>query len=122
MDDLRKTLKASQSNSAEKNVGILLKSSAVCRMLSGSSGILCKSGKDRTSMGVTLDQSLDLASNANVVHGKEAIRLMRKHGVRRMNVYANTGQAMYAFNNFQYQMLPKCYRPPPGTHTGKVAA
>jgi hypothetical protein len=74
-------------------------------------------------MGVTLDQTIHLASSGiEIVNGQEAVRIMRKHGVRRMNVYANTGQAMYAFNGFQFQMLPKCYQPPTGTHTGKVAA
>ena len=78
-------------------------------------------GKDRTSMGVTLEQAKMLAESTGVIEGKEACLAMRKHGVRRMNVYANTGQAMYAFNKFQHQLLPVCYRPPTGTFTGKVA-
>ncbi len=45
---------------------------------------------------------------------------MRFQGVRRMNVYANTGQAMFAFNQIQRIALPNCYRPPPGCHSGSV--
>jgi hypothetical protein len=72
-------------------------------------------------MGVTLDQARILADSSDRLQGNDACKLMRKHGVRRMNVYANTGQSCYAFNNFQQQLLPKCFRPPGGTFTGNVA-
>lgn len=118
---LEKTLQNSFHNPTEKNVGVILKSSTLCRLLGGSIGILCKSGKDRTSMGVTLEQTRILSDTINHLHGIDTCKLMRKYGVRRMNVYANTGQSCYAFNNFQQQLLPKCYRPPGGTYTGNVA-
>ena len=77
-------------------------------------------GKDRTSMGVTFDQARYLADEEGLFQPFEACQIMRKHGVRRMNVYANTGQSKYAFNGIQSQMLPKCFRPPVGTHAGNV--
>jgi hypothetical protein len=121
MAALEKCLSSSTRNPTEKNVGVLLNSSSLCRLVGGSLGILCKSGKDRTSMGVTLEQSRVLSDLVGLEDGYEACRSMRKYGVRRMNVYANTGQSCYAFNNFQQQLLPKCYRPPGGTYTGNVA-
>ena len=43
----------------------------------------------------------------------------RKEGVRRVNVYKNTGKIYYAFNSLQRSMLPPVFRPPEST-TGKV--
>ncbi len=71
-------------------------------------------------MGVTLDQGKILCEEADVSDHPGCIQIMRKYGVRRMNVYANTGQSMYAFNSIQRLALPTCYRPPLGTFTGKV--
>lgn len=82
--------------------------------------ILILIGKDRTSMGVTLEEGRLLAEDCGVLECPAAIQNFRKHGVRRMNVYANTGQSMYAFNSIQRRALPACLRPPPGTFTGKV--
>ena len=104
-----------------KNVSVLLKSSAFCRRLCGTVGILCKSGKDRTSMGVSLEHVRYLCEKFPIEDGTEAVRLLRKYGVRRMNVYANTGQSKYSFNRFQCLMLPDCYRPPQNTFSGSVA-
>jgi DNA-binding LytR/AlgR family response regulator len=71
-------------------------------------------------MGVTLEQARCIAEDMGVADGFEACQVMRKHGVRRMNVFANTGQSKYAFNGFQASMLPRCFRPPPGTNSGSV--
>ena len=71
-------------------------------------------------MGTTLEQGKMLVDKFQVVDGVEAINLMRKRGVRRMNVNANTGQTKYAFNGFQHRLLPPCYRPPTGTYSGSV--
>jgi hypothetical protein len=46
---LDKALIASLNNPTEKNVGVLLKSSSLCRYLGGSIGILCKSGTNNSS-------------------------------------------------------------------------
>jgi hypothetical protein len=121
--DLKTTLDAAQGSPHVKTPGVLIRSAKICRDISGTVGILCKSGKDRTSMGVTLEQSCMLADREDsILDGQESTRIMRKYGVRRMNVYANTGQGNYAFNSFQQSLLPKCYRPPKGTYGGNVAS
>lgn len=85
-------------------------------------GILCKSGKDRTGMSVTLEISRSLVEDLGVLGGSEVCKVLRTYGVRRMNLYANTGQSKFAFNQIQKQMLPSCYKPPPGTHAGNIAS
>ena len=118
--DAREAIDRAASSPYEKNVNVLFTTAKMAREMGGIVCILCKSGKDRTSMGVTLEQARWIAEDAGVVDGFEACQLMRKHGVRRMNVYANTGQSMYAFNSFQASLLPKCFRPPHGTNSGSV--
>jgi hypothetical protein len=71
-------------------------------------------------MGVTLENTRSLVEDVGVLNGQEICQLMRMQGVRRMNVYANTGQSMFAFNHIQRIALPNCYRPPPGCHSGNV--
>jgi inositol polyphosphate-4-phosphatase len=106
----------------EKHVDILYKSSILCRELGGTIALLCKSGKDRTSMAVTLDSTRDLVERMGVVRGEDLLRVKRTVGVRRMNVYANTGQSNYAFNGFQVNHFPKCYQAPSKTYAGNVAS
>lgn len=107
-------------NANEKNVNVLLKTSDLCRFLNGMHGVLCKSGKDRTSMAVTLEQARYLCSSHGVVSGKKSAEIMRRHGVRRHNVWANTGQRNFAFNGINYTSLPKCFKPPAGCYSGSV--
>jgi len=104
----------------EKNVNVLLKTSDLCRAMNGTHAILCKSGKDRTSMAVTLEQARYLCSTHGVVSGKKSAEIMRRHGVRRHNVWSNTGQRNFAFNGINYTSLPKCFRPPAGCYSGSV--
>ena len=73
-------------------------------------------------MGVTLEQTRALVEDLGVLQGTEICQLMRQSGVRRMNVYANTGQSMFAFNQIQRRALPACYRPPQGSHAGNVTS
>lgn len=88
------------------------------RLLGGGRVTFCKSGKDRTSMSVTLEATRLLCRN----HGMDAssssavTNMMRLHGVRRSNVYKNTDAFSYAFNNLQVRSLPAPYRPPAGSH------
>lgn len=82
--------------------------------------VLIYVGKDRTSMGVTLDQGKNLAEDMDTSDTAGCIQIMRKYGCRRMNVYASTGQSMFAFNSIQRGLLPACFRPPMGTFCGKV--
>ena len=42
-------------------------------------------------MGVTLETTRCLVEDLGVLHGQEMCEMMRQRGVRRMNVYANTG-------------------------------
>jgi len=99
----------------------LVKTSALAREMGGVVGILCKSGKDRTSMSTTLDITRALIENVGVLqNGKVICDTLRGVGCRRANVFANTGSNMYAFNVFQWASLPICYRPPPSSFAGNV--
>ena len=71
-------------------------------------------------MGVTLEPARAMVEDLGANDGSEICSVMRIHGVRRMNVYANTGQPMFAFNSFQRMALPACYRPPGNTCSGSV--
>ncbi len=73
-------------------------------------------------MGVTLENSRSLVEDLGVLNGQDICQTMRQQGVRRMNVYANTGQCMFAFNQIQRIALPNCFRPPPGSHAGNVTS
>ncbi|KAK7248003.1 phosphatidylinositol-3,4-bisphosphate 4-phosphatase [Aureococcus anophagefferens] len=103
-----------------KNVHVLLHSSDLLRDLAGSHAICCKSGKDRTAMAVTLEQTRALSRDLRVFDERMLCKLLRAHGVRRRNLLLNTGQDKYAFNAVQVKSLPVCYRPPAGTYTGNA--
>lgn len=118
--DVEEALKIAEKSPGDKHVHVLMKFSALCREMGGIIGILCKSGKDRTGMGVTLDITRGLVEDLGVTNGKEVCSLLRLHGVRRVNVYANTGQSLFAFNDIQRMALPVCFRPPHSTYSGKV--
>lgn len=121
-DLLQESISIAATNPYEKHVDILMRSSALARQIGGIACILCKSGKDRTSMAVTLENTRSLVEDLGVQNGSEIVQLMRAQGVRRMNVYANTGQSMFAFNQIQRRALPSCYRPPAGSHAGNVTS
>lgn len=104
-----------------KNVHLLLFTSDLCRALVGVQAICCKSGKDRTAMGVTLEETRLLAHNYDAVRGCELCQIMRRRGARRKNVFANTGQCAYAFHELQQPLMPVCYRAPIGISNGTVA-
>ena len=103
-----------------KNVHVLLHTSDTCRGLVGMMAVCCKSGKDRTSLAVTLEEGRFLCENYSAVGGRSLCMVLRKHGVRRKNVYINTGQPYYAFNHLQQSMFPACYRAPPGTYSASI--
>ena len=116
-DQLKRTLAESR---AEKNVHLVLHGALLCRLFTGAHATCCKSGKDRTSMGVTLEETRMLCDELRVVGGRKACKNIRRFGVRRDNVRLNTGQTKYAFNHTQTKFLPICFRPPGGTHGGGV--
>eukprot|EP01029_Cantina_marsupialis_P030080 TRINITY_DN794_c0_g3_i1.p1 TRINITY_DN794_c0_g3~~TRINITY_DN794_c0_g3_i1.p1 ORF type:complete len:1764 (-),score=549.87 TRINITY_DN794_c0_g3_i1:299-5590(-) len=77
----------------------------------------CKSAKDRTSMGVTLEMVHFLRNFHSFPDSQTSslLQAMRIRGVRRSNVRKNVGKARYAFNSIQIKSLPLNYRPPEGT-------
>ena len=103
-----------------KNVAILEHAAALTRRLGGGRVTMCKSGKDRTSMSLTLEHGRLL----HACHGlparmaPAAVHTMRRRGVRRDNVQFNTSKRLYAFNWLQQTMLPEPYRPPEGSAKG----
>lgn len=122
MDQLNDSIIQSSLNPYDKHVDILNKSLIIGRQITSIISIMCKSGKDRTSMSVTLDTTRVMMEELGVLNGIEVTMLIRLYGVRRMNVYANTGQSMFAFNTLQRRALPVCYRPPHGCYAGNVVS
>jgi len=117
-EEAYEALRSSVFSSLKTNVHLIVHASNLCRRLSGVHGICCKSGKDRTSMLVTLEEARLLGDNLGVIGGRKVCRTMRKFGVRRTNVLLNTGQTKYAFNDVQRVFLPPCFQPPAGTYSG----
>jgi hypothetical protein len=81
--------------------------------------IFCKSGKDRTGMGVTLHQARLLGDRHGSGNSPERLardaNAMRLHGVRLLICDKNVGHLKYAFNKLQLQFLPSELRPPSET-------
>ena len=75
MEDLTAAVALSASNPSMKNVSILLKASALCRRMSGCMGIICKSGKDRTAMGTTLEHGRALVENCGIANGVQTVSI-----------------------------------------------
>ena len=70
-DQLKRTLAESR---AEKNVHLVLHGALLCRLFTGAHATCCKSGKDRTSMGVTLEETRMLCDELRVVGGRKACK------------------------------------------------
>lgn len=118
--DLLVSIQKAVQKKMKTNVHLILHTTDLCRQLSGCHGICCKSGKDRTSMAVTLDEARNLCDHMHVVGGRKACKVIRRFGLRRSNVNANTGQTKFAFNPLQRSFLPKCFQPPGGTYSGNI--
>ena len=78
--------------------------------------IMCKSGKDRTSQLVTLEEASAVAPELNA----GLANALREVGTRRENVKKNTGKSFYAFSKGQWAQLPHALRPPIACCSGGV--
>ncbi|KAH8044643.1 phosphatidylinositol-3,4-bisphosphate 4-phosphatase [Aureococcus anophagefferens] len=93
---------------------------ATCSATAGSHAICCKSGKDRTAMAVTLEQTRALSRDLRVFDERMLCKLLRAHGVRRRNLLLNTGQDKYAFNAVQVASLPSATGPGGTSHAPRT--
>lgn len=101
-----------------KDVQLLSLCQQLSRTLHAGRLTCCKSGKDRTSMSVTLENTSLLSRDAEAAEVElvEVLRVLRSRGVRRQNLIKNIGKPYYAFNQIQWMNLPKMYRPPAGCY------
>ncbi|GLE03125.1 hypothetical protein PINS_up012004 [Pythium insidiosum] len=124
LDELLATIEhhvLSAATTHKKNVALLMDTADFCRELGGARVTCCKSGKDRTAMSVTLEQARLCGNELHALHGQRLCATMRRHGVRRRNVFLNTKSTKFAFNEMQRRLLPDCYKPPAGTYkSGKT--
>uniref|UniRef100_A0A0K0E8D4 PH domain-containing protein n=1 Tax=Strongyloides stercoralis TaxID=6248 RepID=A0A0K0E8D4_STRER len=114
-------VKISPSN---KNVSLFKTVMSLTTALNGINCLSCKSGKDRTSMAVTLEEGRLLKETCGVNDDQvsEMIVCLRRDGVRRENCRKNVGKPMYSFSSFQMHFLPPEFRPPTGTFTHGVSS
>ncbi|RHY21405.1 hypothetical protein DYB32_009822 [Aphanomyces invadans] len=102
---------------AKKNYRLLLVAADLTRQLHGGRITFCKSGKDRTAMSVTLEQTRMVHNTSNEkVDMYDTIEpiadVMREYGLRIKVAEKNVGRPRYTFNGLQRKMLPRVYRPP----------
>eukprot|EP00736_Rhodelphis_marinus_P011338 Rmarinus@m.11031 len=114
-----------KKNPPRKNFEVLWRAEDLALAVGGGTVHFCRSGKDRTSMGVTLEMARILARGHGIgdfdsVPFKHILHALRRRGVRRDNIFKNTGEFSYGFNPFQTHFLPRYYRPPKGT-AGSIA-
>lgn len=99
-----------------KNVQMLIEVERICSMVGGCRVTFCKSGKDRTGMAITLEQSRLLGEVFGTGTTDNRIirdaNVMRIHGTRIMIAEKNIGRAIYSINRLQVKFLPLFYRPP----------
>ena len=97
-----------------KNVELLLSVAMLTRSLRGGRLTMCKSGKDRTSMSVTLEHGRLLRDHHGLddAEATHAVGVLRRHGVRREPLRRNMGSRCYAFNDAQQWFLPPALQPP----------
>ena len=104
------------ANFGTKNVEMLMEIERICLMLNGCRVTFCKSGKDRTGMAVTLEQSRQLGERFGIGIGFDRVlkdaNIMRQYGTRIKVCEKNIGKPVYSFNKFQSSFLPHLYRPP----------
>eukprot|EP00055_Hartaetosiga_balthica_P008348 m.30794 g.30794 ORF g.30794 m.30794 type:complete len:1169 (-) comp6254_c0_seq1:160-3666(-) len=101
-----------------KNIRILHVAEEMTRHMNGIRVTMCKSGKDRTGMAVTLESAQLLVKNHDISEKRIQVILdeLRSKGTRRLNVQSNTGSSLFAFNSIQKKTLPRLLQPPEGTY------
>ncbi len=103
-------------SSARKDVYMLEQMEDVALLLKALRVTFCKSGKDRTGMAVTLEQSRHLQKKYGVgTKEKDMIanaNIMREYGTRLDVVEKNIKKRVYAINSIQANFLPEMYKPP----------
>ena len=92
--------------------GVLDLGGQAAQAMGGGSVVYCKSGKDRTGMGVTLREATHLKG-----FGRDAVALdaavLRRFGTRLAVCRKNIGKWSYAFNALQAKFMPAMLKPPP---------
>lgn len=116
LSELRAELAATAAGKIQ-NVAVLRLAETAVRRMKGLRVTCCKSAKDRTGMGVTLEQARILSEDFDLAAAEfdRALDCMRSQGTRRENTFKNVGVRKFAFNRLQLMAFPAQYRPPAGT-------
>ncbi|KAK0420803.1 hypothetical protein QR680_014899 [Steinernema hermaphroditum] len=123
--DIIKELKHTTiENPSNKNMQIFRWVMTLNVAIGGVSAISCKSGKDRTSMAVTLEEGRLIKETCGLPSGQinDMIVCLRRNGVRLENCRKNIGKPIFSFSPFQMHFIPKELRPPAGTYAQGVAS
>ena len=103
----------------KKDVKIQEIAQKIVRELNGVRYIQCKSAKDRTSMGVSLEQVRilreDHGLNQDQATFDKCLDEIRVKGMGLTRCFKNTNRRKYAFNRIQLGTFPRQYIPPNGT-------
>ncbi|TKR64344.1 hypothetical protein L596_024898 [Steinernema carpocapsae] len=111
-------------NPSNKNMQIFRWVMTLNAVLGGVSALCCKSGKDRTSMAVTLEEGRLIKETCGLPASQinDMIVCLRRNGVRLENCRKNVGKPIFSFSPFQMHFIPKELRPPAGTYAQGVAS
>uniref|UniRef100_A0A7E4W547 PH domain-containing protein n=1 Tax=Panagrellus redivivus TaxID=6233 RepID=A0A7E4W547_PANRE len=121
-DQLEELRVAVDENPSRKNVAIFTRVMTLMATLRATCTLGCKSGKDRTSMAVTLEEARFVKEHCGVCSDQlvQVTESLRKNGVRLENCRKNIGKSLYSFSPFQTHFIPKEFRPPAGTYGHNV--
>lgn len=109
---------------SRKNVAIFTRVMTLMTSMHATCILACKSGKDRTSMAVTLEEARFIKEHCCIFGDQLTLVLdnIRRNGVRLENCRKNIGKSVYSFSPFQLHFLPKEFCPPSGTYSHNVAS
>ena len=101
-----------------KDVKIQKLAQKIVRELDGVRYIQCKSAKDRTSMGHSLEQARILLDEHDLDENffNQTLEKIRREGTGLLRCYKNVSKYVYAFNAVQLSTFPREYKPPKGTY------